>query len=416
VCLPPSPQLTHDESLTPLRAPSRRSLLSASDDIKHEEELKTRSHAFNDPHYIERPDSFKCYRAGKHKSSPSSGDGCYSVAGGLSQWRYGTLANSIDKRVSYKSEKYPWIVSAHRFASNNGWAGQGDIARFKIDGEPGEYILHWYWRGYSDCNDIAVMPLDEAAGTVVPEASVSKYGIIGANKGYARIDHCAFGGGRMQLMKFDAAGRSNFVPKGQCSDNPIQFDNRKPPRQTSDYRVCHVVPAEGNVNALNETRTLAMERCLVACDKLGSACLGVNVVPLEAPAQTLFKASGTCTLDPKDWSCKGSDFGERLIPYGVSNCDASCFAQETSPADSMVCYPLRLGTNRFVEEDWTLAVADPLDEVWYSTCYKREAYREFHGFTTCMNYTSEKFPSGMCSAGAKAESWRHDGTCISCKS
>ena len=75
---------------------------------------------------------------------------------------------------------------------------------------------------------------------------------------------------------------------------------------------------------------------------------------------------------------------------------------------AQVCYPLKLSGARIVEEDWTLSVNDVHDEIWYSTCYKRELKRVFTGLTTpCMDYVSTDFPDGMCNLDLTPY-WRHE--------
>lgn len=166
-----------------------------TDNINHANEGKTLM-SESDEDYIVRPESFVC-RLGRHNLSPTSGpsSGCYPAGGegsSLQQWRYPADATVTDIRTEYTSAKYPWIVQAHRFASTGHWPSQGDVARFKIplDTPPGEYIMHWYWRGYSDCNDIAVLPADASMGTVVPVGGTEMYGELSTDYIYTRIDHC----------------------------------------------------------------------------------------------------------------------------------------------------------------------------------------------------------------------------------
>ena len=80
-------------------------------DSVHVGEGLLRSYASDDPHYIERAQAFKCYKMGRHKGSPDLGDGCYSVAGGLSQWRFSPEALSVDKRVACVSAHVPFSHS-----------------------------------------------------------------------------------------------------------------------------------------------------------------------------------------------------------------------------------------------------------------------------------------------------------------
>ena len=116
---------------------------------------------------------------------------------------------------------------------------------------------------------------------------------------------------------------------------------------------------------------------------------------------------------------------ERAIPWGTSNCDATCFANEPTDiaSSAMVCYPLELakGDNRKVEESWSVAGSDTADETWYSTAFLREQTRTFSGITDdttgasvdCTTYTSPEFPSAMCKL-AFTKQWRHGQRCISC--
>lgn len=189
-----------------------------------------------------------------------------------------------------------------------------------------------------------------------------------------------------------------------------------------------MIPPDGAVNALGETADEALTACQSRCTNLHlGRCVGVNVLPLTPPPLVIFT------------EMSGDNGGERGIPYGVGNCNASCFAAEPNPAESMVrfycshrrasviytnfsfhsrrvtpsfpaqvCYPLKLSGARIVEEDWTLSVNDVHDEIWYSTCYKRELKRVFTGLTTpCMDYVSTDFPDGMCNLDLTPY-WRHE--------
>ena len=80
----------------------------------------------------------------------------------------------------------------------------------------------------------------------------------------------------------------------------------------------------------------------------------------------------------------------------------------------MVCYPVKLGVFRQVEEAWTLAVDDYQDEAWYSTCFAKVKAREFKGFTTCMEYIPPGSKEPMCGGVHNHVNWRHGDRCISC--
>ena len=209
------------------------------------------------------------------------------------------------------------------------------------------------------------------------------------------------------------------LQSGECSPNPIAFNSHG--QQTTKYRTCFVLPPEGKLNALGESRNVALERCQWRCQSFGTLCSGVNVVPLQAPPQVKFRAAQNCELakDNADGkgvrsTCVGAISGGRPIPFGVSNCDSKCFAKEPHPADSMVCYPVKLGVFRLVEEPWTVAVDDDQDEAWYSTCFSKDRVREFKGITTCMEYIPPGSKEPMCGALRNQVKWRHGAGCISC--
>lgn len=138
--------------------------------------------------YIQRSNAAVC-RAGMLRStaSPESGNACYEPQPGVHQWTFPASSTANDDRVVYTNTKYPWIVSAHRFGSQHFLGQQADIARFKIDSVPGEYIVHWLWKGYADCSDVAVLP--DVAGQQVPHTSDARYGIDSGTHTMARIDH-----------------------------------------------------------------------------------------------------------------------------------------------------------------------------------------------------------------------------------
>ena len=138
-------------------SPSRKPPNGGTDNVNHEAEGKILMDPQTDPHYIVRANAFKCERLGRPRGAPTSGDNCEEVAGGIQQWAYESTASARDANVAYPNSKYPWIVSAHRFQNEGKWSVQGDIARFKIDGPPGEYIMHWYWRG-TLCASIVSVP------------------------------------------------------------------------------------------------------------------------------------------------------------------------------------------------------------------------------------------------------------------
>lgn len=384
--------------------------------------VQTRTGAPGNSDYITRSQAAVCrYNRARAKGSPSAGSKCYEpqagnngVKAGVHQWKYPTELNKDDLRVAYTSDKYPWIVSGHRFGAQGRMGVQADITRYKIDGDPGQYIAYWRWRGYTDCVDIALLPT--VAGQIVPHTSKGRYGAPGGEAAYARIDHALFVGGRMQKMDVSSASfvvsfhprlalsevyycafspfsslfflptdisvhpqfefalkKTNTLDNGKCSDdknpNPLVYKtvNGKATLELPGggrYRTCYVIPpprrgaAKSPRNHLGETRNEALALCKKRCDML-NGCAGVNVVPLEAPKLSRFNVEGVCNVSP-DGECQGEgavgvgangggSIGNRNIPMGISNCDASCFAKEPAEirATAMVCYPTAMSGQCF---------------------------------------------------------------------
>jgi len=90
-----------------------------------------------------------------------------------------------DARVKYTSEKYPWIISAHRFLMKYDYPKDADTTMLEIPNEfgPGRYLVHYMWSGYYDIVDV----------NVLNEESKDIFGRKGDNpSGYDRTDHCRF--------------------------------------------------------------------------------------------------------------------------------------------------------------------------------------------------------------------------------
>jgi len=126
-----------------------------------------------DPLYIERPSYFA------NRVSPSTGF--------PKIFKFADNQKTADLRVSYESEKYPWIIAVYKFRVMVREPKYGDMAFFEIpEGSPsGKYIIHWMWEGYRDCVDINVLPNRVNV--------VSKDDIWGASLGstiWERYDHC----------------------------------------------------------------------------------------------------------------------------------------------------------------------------------------------------------------------------------
>jgi len=102
----------------------------------------------------------------------------------LFQFTDQVLAN--DRRVSYKSELYPWIEAVYRYEHVHGRAVDFDSVRVDIPGRkgPGHYVVHWFWNGYYDCVDVNrhEKPIDPS---IVDGLDTETYT-------YEQIDHCQY--------------------------------------------------------------------------------------------------------------------------------------------------------------------------------------------------------------------------------
>ena len=182
-----------------------------------------------------------------------------------------------------------------------------DIAPFVVpDGAAaGQYILHYYWRGYRDCIDIDVLPDAQP----VPDTNRGKYGEHDDSlQKYVRVDHC----------QFEAGSYNTFV--GDVDPECDVADRRG---------TCFVVPPIGLTNQRGQTREEALAACQTRCDRNKNLCKSVVVVPATMP--------GGVTLDVT---------APTNAPWGVGNCKQECLEDEHE--GSSVCYGLAGISNKNV--------------------------------------------------------------------
>ena len=60
--------------------------------------------------------------------------------------------------MAYHHSKYPWLLAAHRYPHYYTRPGDYDAARVAVPPRrgAGHYIVHYRWKGYSDCVDVDV--------------------------------------------------------------------------------------------------------------------------------------------------------------------------------------------------------------------------------------------------------------------
>ena len=86
-----------------------------------------------------------------HKMAPT---------GTLYQYNTDLLKEMGDRRVSYKSTKFPWLEAAYTYKNVMSHASDFDAVRVSVPGFAGRghYVAHWWWQGYSECVDIDYFP------------------------------------------------------------------------------------------------------------------------------------------------------------------------------------------------------------------------------------------------------------------
>lgn len=84
------------------------------------------------------------------------------MATGFNLWNYKEERLADDVRKTYKSNKYPWLLSLAKVHISESNFGEFDILTMQIPpgSKPGHYIVHWDWSGYNDCVDVELRSKD----------------------------------------------------------------------------------------------------------------------------------------------------------------------------------------------------------------------------------------------------------------
>jgi hypothetical protein len=277
------------------------------------------------------------------------------------QFWYPAATTNGDKRAQYHSDKYPWIISVHKFGIPAHWPDEYDLATFSFPNvvEPGNYIAHWKWGGYRDCTDVNI----QAQATVSNPWGLVQSANLSAT--FARLEHCEF---------------TNVL-------NPSTN--------------CRVMTG---ANA---------SQCLTDCLKLDGTfgCTGVQAVLKTNPAGTL---PYTPNFPYKKYTRIQSAF-DVFPPLEIGPCDSRTIHKRRTcpdiepmcddtaiagPADSYICYGLTPYRDQDfqVAEDYVIST-DPRDPGFYSTCWVRLAPGGF------LPYPPPATPAPV---------WRVGEQCLSC--
>ena len=320
------------------------------------------------------------------------------------QLGYYAGARSGDRRIAYTNPNMPWIVSLHRFPILAHYPRSADTAHFRFPPAtpPGQYIAHYMWGGYRDCVDIDLLPDHKP----VPQ---TKRGIYGYRPNepdtFLRYDHCQYPAGDYDVVSgtLPASWSDCHGPEKECGEVPSCAGGAPPPDEKA---TCFAIPPAGQLNTKGQTMEEALSACQARCSAArtvyrpvvsynplrfggpvvpwGARCEALNIVPLTPPSEVAF---------PDDQN----------IPWGLNDCTKECFAGE--PDGSSICYGLRETSQRDVEAPWTIILDDTRDEVFYSTCFRKESPKAFDG-PRCEE---------DCVPAPPSTPWRYGDACISCE-
>ena len=183
---------------------------------------------------------------------------------GSGLFRYTNEAMKNDRRVSYHSKKHPWLLMAgvypHIFQRPSDYDAIRVEVPTELDGtklEPGHYIVHYRWKGYSDCVDVNVHP--------TPMKDID--GRDDDSYIWNKIEHCQY-----------------FAPIDVATK-------------------CHVATGSPDACVAELTAHRSEQKCGTNC----ATRFGVNVVPMVNPAPVMHKDqinipwdNGTCANS--DWT------------------------------------------------------------------------------------------------------------------
>merc|ERR1712113_624439 len=218
------------------------------------------------------------------------------------------------------NSKFPWIEAVHKFRVTYKFPREWDHARFSLPARQGSGEYIIHML-WRGYRDI--IDID-----VLPALANDVYGRLGSVSQWTKRDHC-------------------FYPN---------YSNH---RNTQ----CHYFQADEPRN---------VEACQQYCEsRSGPRCSAMNVVPLYNP--DIVKIAGETPEPAIPWNnrCRR----DRVPSWANEN--------------TMVCYtfeagrPTYDGFNPETEDIWIIRDNDPVDPIFYSTCYRREVKREFVGNVAC---------------------------------
>lgn len=140
----------------------------------------------NDPLHVARDDIFQGSFRGARNNKPDPDD--------VYQCAYKTADHRRDRWAVYKNNQYPWIIGAGRWLHVSAVPTRPDFAmiEFPADTPPGEYIVHYRWRGFYDAIDLNIVGGTQNNATPYGRRFVPMPGVVVPPDEYKKIDHCWF--------------------------------------------------------------------------------------------------------------------------------------------------------------------------------------------------------------------------------
>lgn len=261
----------------------------------------------------------------------------------MTHFKYRSDKLDFDVRASYENSDYPWIEAVHKFRVTYRYPREWDIARFSLPARQGSGEYMIHML-WRGYRD--VIDID-----VLPEPANDVYGVPGGVNEWRKTDHCIY-------------------------PNYSKHSNTK----------CHYLQADEENN---------IAECQQYCETRGRKCNALNVVPLFTPS--VVKIAGQTPAPAVPWNnrCR-----QDRLPDNVDENTMVCYTFEAQS-------PTYDGFNPETEDIWVIRDNDPLDPVFYSSCYRRAVKRAFAGNVECP--LCEETPV------ATEAKWDINNRCLSCE-
>jgi hypothetical protein len=262
-------------------------------------------------------------------------------ARGAAIYKKTAAATNDDRRVQYKSAKYPWIVSAHKFKLHEDKPEEADIVMMEIpEGYPtGQYVVQYSWNGYYDCADV----------NVISEPSTDLYGAPSATVQFDKLDHCLW---NPALPGYRVQGTCKEIKHGEGADScfsqctnangciGVQVVPWKLPKKVSDMGIKGLFGGKTMPNLCSGLTDLKEDSLVCFTIKEGASIVGPTYYLVDDPNDSVFY--GTCYRRGGAWRFAQPGPGTAAVPpqdvfkYG-REC-VSCNDMKRNQADGIVPY------------------------------------------------------------------------------